>query len=215
MSDVSSLLGRIDAEFSALDEKLKRAQTEQVREQQERQKRLEGFGKLVDQLSNIWRPRFEALAKKFGDRAQVTPRVTPSSREAVFEFQSNLARVRLKFSAWADRDVRNVAFASDLEIVPMLMKYDAHSEREFPLDAVDREALAGWLDDRIISFVHTYLALHENDYYLKEHMVEDPVAHVRFPKFAAAATLEHNGQKYYFASEESRQEFAKKAGIKV
>jgi YHS domain-containing protein len=213
MSDVSSLMGRIDAEFSALDEKLKRAQAEQVHEHQERQKRLELFGKLVDELRGIWGPSLDALAKKFGDRVKVAPRVTPSSREATFEFQSNLAQVRLKFSAWADRDVRNITFASDLQIVPVLMKFDAHSEREFPLDAVDRKALGGWIDDRIISFVHTYLALHENDYYLKEHMVEDPVAHVRFPKFAAAATLEHQGKTYYFASEESRKEFAKQAGI--
>ncbi len=39
-------------------------------------------------------------------------------------------------------------------------------------------------------------------------MVEDPVAHVRFPKFAAGATLDWQGQKFYFISEETRREFA-------
>jgi YHS domain-containing protein len=215
MSDVSSLVSRIDAEFTALDAKLKRAQAEQVHEQQERQKRLEAFARLVDDLRDVWRPRLDALAAKFGDRAKVQPRITPSSREATYEFQSDLARIRLKFSAWADRDVRNLTFASDLEIVPNLMKYDAHSEKEFPLDAVDREALGRWMDDRIVSFVRTYLSLHENDYYLKDHMVEDPVSHVRFPKFAAAATLDHQGRKYYFASAETQREFAKQAGVAV
>jgi YHS domain-containing protein len=38
-------------------------------------------------------------------------------------------------------------------------------------------------------------------------MVEDPIAHVRFPKFAAA-TLEWQGKTYYFVGEETRREFA-------
>ncbi len=63
--------------------------------------------------------------------------------------------------------------------------------------------------------MHTYLSLHENDLYLKDHMVEDPIAHVRFPKFAAGATLEHNGKTHYFIGEDTRQEFAKKQGIAV
>jgi len=40
-------------------------------------------------------------------------------------------------------------------------------------------------------------------------MVEDPVVQVRFPKYAAAATLRQNGQTYYFISEETRREFEK------
>jgi YHS domain-containing protein len=35
------------------------------------------------------------------------------------------------------------------------------------------------------------------------------VAHVRFPDFAAGATLEWQGKKYYFIGEETRQEFEK------
>ena len=67
-----------------------------------------------------------------------------------------------------------------------------------------------WIDDRIVSFVRTYLALHENEHYLKDHMVEDPVAGVRFPKFAAAATLESGGKTFYFISDETRSEFQRR-----
>jgi hypothetical protein len=66
-----------------------------------------------------------------------------------------------------------------------------------------------------VDFVRTYLALHENDAYLEEHMVEDPVTHVRFPQFAAGATLERDGQKIYFVDEESRREFEKQGGAPV
>jgi YHS domain-containing protein len=45
-------------------------------------------------------------------------------------------------------------------------------------------------------------------------MVEDPIAHVSFPKQAAAATLDWKGQKFYFIAEETRQEFEKQQGTK-
>ena len=41
-------------------------------------------------------------------------------------------------------------------------------------------------------------------------MVEDPVAKVRFPKFAAAAKLEQNGKTFYFIDELTLREFQKR-----
>ena len=103
----------------------------------------------------------------------------------------------------------NVIFNYDLQIMPILMKYDAHAELSLPLDAIDEETLAKWVDDRLVQFVQTYLSLHENQYYLKEHMVEDPIAQVQFPKYAAGATLESEGKTHYFIGEETRREFEK------
>src|SRR5262249_38957521 len=153
MPDISSLAGRIDAEFSAVEAKVKKFQSEQAEEYQQRKQRLEQLGKVFDQLREIWRPRLEFLVKKFGHRVQATPRVGPSAREATFDFQSRLARVRLKLSASTDRDVRKVVLAYDLEIIPVLMRYKSHDEIEFPLDAVDLNAAAKWIDDRIVDFV--------------------------------------------------------------
>jgi YHS domain-containing protein len=213
MPDVSSLASRIDAEFLAIAEKVKKLQVEQVEEQKQRQKRLEQLGKVFDQLRDVWRPRLELLVKKFGDRVQTTPRIVPSAREATFDFQSRLARVRLKFSASTDRDIEKVILSYDLEIIPVLMRFKPHDEVEFPLNAVDTEAAAKWIDDRIVDFVQTYFSMGENEVYLKDQMVEDPIAHVRFPKVVAAATLEWQGQQFYFIGEETRREFEKQKGI--
>jgi hypothetical protein len=68
-------------------------------------------------------------------------------------------------------------------------------------------AVAKWIDDRIVDFVQTYFALGDNDYYLKDHVVEDPITHVRFPKLAAA-TLDWQGKKFYFVRQETRRQFA-------
>ena len=55
--------------------------------------------------------------------------------------------------------------------------------------------------------------LHENEYYLKEKMVEDPIAKVRFPSFAAAATLEHEGKTLYFIDESTLREFQQRTSM--
>jgi YHS domain-containing protein len=213
MADTSSLSSRLDAEFAAVEQKAKKFQAEQVGVYEQRQKRLEQLGKVFDDLREVWKPRLELLHAKFGDRVQETPRLTPSTREVTFAFQSHLARVNLKFSASTDRDVQKVILGYDLEIIPVLMRFKPHDEIEFPLNAVNKQAAAKWVDDRIIEFVQTYFSLGENDIYLKDYKVEDPIAHVRFPKMAAAATLEWGGQKYYFVGEETRREFEKKNGI--
>jgi YHS domain-containing protein len=92
------------------------------------------------------------------------------------------------------------------------MQFDAHQQAQWPIDAIDRESIGNWIDDRLVSFVKTYLSLHENEYYLKEHMVRDPVAGVRFPKYAAAATVDVGGTTYYFIGDETRREFEAQQG---
>ena len=41
-------------------------------------------------------------------------------------------------------------------------------------------------------------------------MVEDPIAKVKFPKFAAGATLEVRGKTHYFIDDLTRQQFQAK-----
>jgi hypothetical protein len=215
MPDINALASRIDAEFSAVEQKAKKFQAEQVQEYQQRQKRLAQLGQVFDELRDIWKPRLDLLVKKFGDKVQTKPRIVPSSREVTFDFQSRQGRVRLKFAGFTNRDVDKVILSYDLDIIPVLIRFNPHAEVEFPLNAVDKEAVAKWLDDRIVEFVQTYFAMGENEVYLKDEMVEDPIAKVSFPKLAAATTLEWQGRKFYFIGEETRREFAEKNKIAV
>jgi hypothetical protein len=215
MPEIKSLSRRIDDEFAAMEKKVKDGQIEVLREYRERRKRLQQLDQVFQKLAEAWKPRLDTLLQKFGDRVQVTPRLTPSSREAAFEFQAKQGRVRLRFSAETDRDVRKVILSCDLEIIPVYFRYQPHAELEFPLDAVDEAAAGRWVDDRIVDFVRAYLSMGENEFYRRDHAVEDPVAHVRFPDFAAGATLEWQGNKYYFIGEETRQEFVRQHEIQV
>jgi YHS domain-containing protein len=215
MPDISNLANRIEAEFSTVEEKVKKFQVEQVGAHKQRQQSLEQLGKVFDELRDIWRPRLELLVKKFEGQVQATPRIVPSTREVTFDFQSRLARVCLKFAAFTDRDIQKVILSYDLSIIPVLMRFKHHDEVEFPIDKVDKEAVAKWIDDRIVDFVQTYFSMGENEIYLKDYMVEDPIAHVRFPKQAAAMALEWKGQKFYFIGEETRREFAEQNKIAI
>src|SRR5438270_2690211 len=170
MSTMNTLSSRIDAEFSAVEEKVKKLQGQQVGDYKQRQQRLEQLAAVFNELREIWKPRLELLVNKFGKNVKVTPRIVPSTREATFTFQSQIARVSLKFGATTDRDIRKVVLTYDLDIIPVLMRFKAHDELEFPLDAVDKEAVAKWIDDRIVDFVQAYFAMGENEIYLKYYM---------------------------------------------
>lgn len=208
MSTTGDLLTRIDAEFNAFETRVKEFQERKVSEFEGRKTRLEQYTKLLEELRHVWVPRLETLATRFGDRVQVKPKVTSTRREGTFTFLSPLAQITLTFSAFPDQEVRNVVFAYDLKILPILMKFTPHGEISFPIDAIDTAALAQWVDDRIVEFVRTYFEIHQNQYYLKDQMVEDPVAKISFPRYAAGATLDVDGKTLYFLSEETKREFS-------
>ncbi|RIK74175.1 MAG: hypothetical protein DCC68_23595 [Planctomycetota bacterium] len=207
MSDVQDLLARINAEVSAHREKVSQLRSEVVEEVKGRKERMVKLEQAFHQLRGVWIPRLESLVLQFKDAVQVTPTVTPGRRQGTFEFRSPLAHITLRFTASTDTEVTKVVLAYDLDILPIYMQFEKHAEISFPLDAVDNDTAAKWLDDRIVQFVKVYLSLHENEYYLRDHMVEDPVAHVKFPKFVAGATLERGGKTYYFISEDTRRQF--------
>lgn len=209
MTAPNDLLERIDAEFDAAEAREKEAVAQKVQEYEDRQRRFHLLAHVLEQLPPIWRPRLEALAKKFGDKVNVEPKLEPGRRSATFRFDCELAQINLRFSVAPDPEVRKLVVRYDLDILPILMKYENHSEIEFPLEAIDKAALTKWLDDRIVSFVKTYLALRENQYYLKDHLVEDPLAKVKLPKYAAGATLECDGKTLYFLNETTCREFQK------
>jgi hypothetical protein len=207
MFDISRLATRISAEFSSAAERDKELLSGKEQDAKQRQDRLEQLGKVFDELREVWKPRLELLVREFGNRVNATVHVVPAMRDATFYFQSSVAHVKLRFTALTDRDFQRLILSYLVEITPAIIHYRPYAQVEFPLNAVDKALAAKWIDDRIVDFVQTYLSLGEPELFPKDQMVEDPVARIRFPKFAAAATLERKGEKLYFISEETRRNF--------
>jgi YHS domain-containing protein len=213
MSDVNELVARIDGAVTSVKEKIKSQQQQELKHFQEGQKLLKEYEKVQAKVVEVVKPRLQALAKRAGERVSVTPSVSESRRSARFEFKSNKAYITLVFSVAPDREVKNAVVECDLKIVPVLWKFDSHAEFSTPVASPDLAALAKWLDDRIVGFVELYIQIHEGELYDKAEYVEDPVAKVKFPKFAAGATLDHGGQTYFFIDANTKAEFAKQKGI--
>jgi hypothetical protein len=206
-NEVQALLGRIDAEFARSRARLEKVREEKVEEYQGRQERLALFEKSCEMLKGVWGPRLEGLKKAFGEKVQLSPHTDAGRRQATFAFTSPLARITLNFTATTDLDVRKLVLEYSLEILPVLMSFPGKARLEQPFEQIDADSIGAWIDDRIVDFVRVYLSVHENEFYLQAHMVEDPVAHVRFPDFAAATTLERGGKTLYFIDNRTREEF--------
>ena len=142
MPKVEELLSRIDKEFTAVEGRIKKNQSQQMDVYRGRQDRLAKFEQTLNHLRDVWRPRLEAFAKRFGDRVKVTPSAGPTKRAATYQFQTDLAHVQLSLSATTDQEVEQVILNYDLQIMPILMKYENHAELALPLDAVDDETVA-------------------------------------------------------------------------
>ena len=138
METTNSLIERIDAEFSAAEQRWDQLRVKQLEAYQVRQQRLERFERTVEDLRELWEPRLEALAKRFGKNMDVLPTQERGRRAVSMEFRSSLARILLRFAVSPDVDARKLVVSYDVEILPVLMKFDSHRELELPLDAVDK-----------------------------------------------------------------------------
>jgi len=214
MADLNSLKGRLDAEFAGFQKSVEQFQEAAQTAYEAREARFRDlFKPAAERVVGVIRPRLQLLIESFKDQVKVEPVATEHLREVTLKLNSPVARTDLTFRLSHDAEVKNLVLDQTLEILPILMKFDDRSNLTMPLDKIDEDRVAKWVDDRIVNFVQTVAAMHQNQYYLKDHLVADPVAGVQLPKYAAKATLELDGKTYYFISDETKREFEKQRGI--
>jgi hypothetical protein len=165
MNDLTNLQQQLDAELAGARGRAQQTRQELERANQERQERLKEFDALLERLRPVWTPRLELLRERFAKLVKGQPEVKPHARSITFSFTSKF-RVELKLSAYPDQHVQNLVLEYDLLIVPLLAKYDRQARLEMPLDRVDEGAIARWLDERIVSFVKTYVALEGDSFFV-------------------------------------------------
>jgi hypothetical protein len=167
MSEVGNLEQRMKQELNAAQKRADERRQDLLRDNEARQSRLAQFNAAVERLKPIWQPRLEVLRKQFADLVNTRPDLQPYSRSITFAFASDNSSITLTFSASPDQEVRNLVLDYDLKMVPILMKFDGHSRLEMPLDRIDEAAIVRWLDDRMMSFVQTYVTMQGDEFFLK------------------------------------------------
>lgn len=214
MTTINDFSQRLDMEFGLMPTAIDDRRFVLERQYHERQERLTHlYAPALAQLRVMWEPRRDALLAQFKGAIHVMTAEQDDFGTVAFSVDSPLARIGLRFTFSHGPDVRNMILEYHLEVVPILMKIDNHSVLELQLENFDQEVAALWLEDRMVSFIRTFVELNGNQYYLEDHMVEDTVAHVRMPRSVATDAIEWDGHKYYFICAETRSEFERRHGL--
>jgi YHS domain-containing protein len=218
MSNIDSLINRIDQEIAAEVGRQKTGWAELQLANRERGSRLQRYETEAKHIIELVKPRLDAFIERFKAVVKAEPVVRQHTRAVNLTFAATVAKVTLRFEVFPDRDVNRIRLECTQEILPVVFRYDKQSVLEFPLGGVQDDALVQWFDDRIVAFVQAYVAVVRQDAALREELkdqfVEDPIARIRFPKYLASSTLERDGRTYYFLDEETRREFEKQPAAK-
>lgn len=160
------------------------------------------FEQLADQLHrHEIRPRIEAVARRF-EHARLEHLKTPAGTLSVCALPrtdrfpaSTTLTVGVTFDA--DRVAASITYR--LQIIPVLMEFDAEDALGVALEAPAVEEVAGWLERRLEQFVETYLRLEREPAYRRgtEHI--DPVCGMRVSA-GSAVRLDRNGHALYFCA---------------
>jgi len=215
-TSTNGLANRLDAVAEEARRRVKAFQAEADSARRETSHRFERFLPIAERIVAIAREKLVCLQERL--KFEVIPSQYQTersySRSVTLDLKSELAGVlRLSFRLSHDLDVRNILLDYNLEIVPVFFRFNPHSRLEMPLDSFDEAAVGDWFDDRLVEFAQAYLELHSTKQYQERVMVSDTVAGISFPKHFAAATVEHEGTTYYFITDETRREFAKRHGL--
>ena len=222
MVSVDQLVQRLTDELEIARGRLHVLRTEATQVfQGEEQQRFKQFIALADRIRAILQPRIEAITQVnvFKDikKSLSLERQGPAGRGlheetitlSVPYSEECPAKVVLSFRVGHDGPIENVVINYQLEILPMYIEFEGHAKLLVPIANPSGEAIAAWLDDRLVEFTRTYLELYFTDQYQKQSMETDPVMGVRFPRAFAAGKNEYRGRIYHFYTKESLQQFEK------
>lgn len=210
MEKVSRLAGRILNRFEQHEHDLADKQQlldSKMKELLEQRERLSAIAR--HKIETVILPSMEELVQHF-DNSKVEVLHTDADYNCICEFTHTPrfpATVRLGIALLPGNN-DSLTARYDLSIHPVLMEYNRNTEETFPLDC-DEELLAGWVEDRILEFIDTYLRLETHPFYQKDNTVLDIVCGMRIPSISATSTAERDGRIFYFCSEHCKEAFIK------
>jgi len=215
VSSVDAFVERLGAEVSAARERVQSLQTKAAEAFAGQEQRFMNFVSVADRIHSILLPRLKAFTKVdvFKNIAQFVSLEGQGLDVRAFHGRTTTltlpfsddcpAKVQLSFRLGHDGPVENAIMDYRLEILPIFFKFDSHDQLIVPIDHPDEDAIAGWIEDKLVGFTRSFFELHFHNEYQKTHLTTDPVMNIRFPKAYAAGKKEYQGRTYYFYTDES------------
>lgn len=200
---IQERLGLAAARRRANHENLRR----EMEEHEQRRGRFEAAaGHLTD---NVIRPRLDKLASLFPN-AHVSDKDRSVGYGCVCRFDHTPeypASTTVDIGVSADSAMESAILTYHLEILPIFFQFEGQDQLVVPLDSIDDEAVASWVNAKLLGFTDTYLRVQVIEQYQESNLVVDPVCGMRINRADAEATAEYGGRRYYFCVEQCHQKF--------
>lgn len=194
VSSVDALVERLDAEVAAARERVRSLQTKAAEAFAGQQERFMRFVTVADRIHSILLPRLEAFTKVevFKDIKQIVSLEGHGPDVRRFHGRTTTlsipfsdacpANVQLSFRLGHDGPVENAIMDYRLEILPIFFKFDSHDQLIVPINHPNEDAIAGWIEDKLVGFTQTFFELRFHDQYQQKHLETDPVMNIRSPR---------------------------------
>jgi len=167
------------------------------------------FARIASHLNEqIVGPRLETLARHFPNAKLST--VEPTGEHVCWLGYCERFPASTKVTFTVEHDVRfekvSVGYAASM--VPVFVKFNEHDRLMLPLERVDDETVAQWLERRLLEFLDSYLRIDRGGDDFAEDTTVDPVCGMRISRSLAAVSTQYRGHAYYFCSADCESKFS-------
>ena len=172
MSSVDQFVQRLSAEVDATAERIHTLQTEAAKVFLGQEQRFMRFVTLTERIHLILQPRIEAFTKVnvFKDIKQKVSLELRGPEGRGFHGRTTTlsvpssdacsGKVELSFRLGHDGPIENAIIDYRLEILPIFIKFDSHDQLVIPIDNPSEDAIATWIDDKLVGFTRTYCEMY-------------------------------------------------------
>jgi len=118
------------------------------------------------------------------------------------------ASTKVTFAVGHDVRLEKVSVGYEVSMVPVFVKFNEHDRLTLPLDQVDDETVAEWVERRLLEFIDTYLRIDRGGEDFAADTTVDPVCGMRISRSLAVASTQYLGHAYYFCSADCESKFS-------
>ena len=117
---------------------------------------------------------------------------------------------KVEFALEHDESVEHLFVRYEACLMPVFVRFQPHDKLTIRLDEINPEQIAGWVEERILEFLETYLHHDRGQDDLEEDILTDPVCGMRLQRSDVRAQAEYRGHPYFFCRTECREKIESK-----
>ncbi len=171
--------------------------------------RRQHFLEIASSLSSsVIQPRLEILAGYFSN-ANLS-RDEPIGHSACrFGYCERFpVNARVAFAVEHDVAFENLSVHYEATVTPAIVKFDEQDRLSIALDDQVEVSVAEWVQQRLLSFLSSYLRIDRGQDDFEDEVVTDPVCGMRISRAAAVASQVYRGHPYFFCSTDCQNSFS-------